>query len=224
MTTCPKCHVAVHSQHTHCPLCQTPLSLCADSITAYPTYRYTAGEVLGMTWVRLFLCLTLAIAIIAGTTNALTYQMSPVLWSPILVVGLLYLWIFIRDTVLSINQVGRKILLNYVVLSIFMLTVDLCIGFTAWSVGYVIPLFGIVATQLMVAFAIRTRSFWQHDIGYLLIMFLISLIPTLLFVFRVSSVLWPCISAMVYSVVVILSFAVFSRKKFKGEMQKRFHL
>lgn len=173
---------------------------------------------------RLCLFLTLTAIILSVTINVLTFAINPVLWSLILTMGLIYLWVAVKDTFLSKNHIGRKILLNYVMLSIFLLVIDVCIGFTGWSTNYIIPLFGIAATFLMTFFAILYKSLWQNDIGYILAMFFINLIPLFLFVFHLSFIVWPCVVAIMYSLITILGMLIFYQRRFKNEIQKRFHV
>lgn len=203
------------------PLCGKPLLAKGNSITAYPIYRVKAKD--NVTGFKLLLFLTFTIIILSVSINILTYNLHPILWSPIIAMGLMYLWVAVKVTFLTRNHIGRKILVHYVALSIFLLVIDQCSGFKGWSTNYVIPLFGIVATFLMTALAIRNQSLWKSDIGYILAMFFINVIPTVLFLFDFSSIIWPSVAAIIFSVITILGMIIFYQRRFKNELQKRFH-
>lgn len=223
MTTCVRCQLIVDGQHQHCPLCFKPLSNPSHSVTAYPTYEEFYHHPKGFTRFRLLLFLTIIAIVLSITINLLTLDINPHLWSFILTVGLLYAWVSIKDTLLSAAHVGKKILVNYSALSIFLFVIDVFVGFTGWSTNYAIPLFGIAATFLMTAIAIRQKTLWRDDMGYLLAMFFVNLSPMLLFVFKLSTVIWTSIAAIVYSLLTIIGMMIFTQRKFRNELEKRFH-
>ncbi|OBZ13181.1 DUF6320 domain-containing protein [Bacillus sp. FJAT-26390] len=223
MTLCSRCNVLVDDQHDQCPLCSKPLGYKGSSPTGYPSYEHYYQETKVFTVAKLFLFLTIAAIILAITINLLTLHINPYLWSAIVTTGLLYASVAIKHTIMSKAHIGRKVLFNYTALSFFLLVIDIFADFTKWSTNYAIPLFGMGATLVMTLLAIVQKSLWRDDIGYLLAMFFVSLCPALLFVFQLSNVIWPSVAAIVYSLLTIIGMIIFSDRKFKAEIKKRFH-
>jgi uncharacterized membrane protein YhaH (DUF805 family) len=59
--------------------------------------------------------------------------------------------------------------------------------------------------------------------GYLLTSFLVSIIPALLCLIKLSTHVWVGYAAFLVSLLMLLGLYVFSEKDFKNEMKKRFH-
>ncbi|CAH1059717.1 DUF6320 domain-containing protein [Paenibacillus pseudetheri] len=223
MTKCIRCNVTVDNQHNRCPLCSKPLKIRGESTTEYPSYKEVYQETKSFTVAKLFLFLAISAIVLSITINALTYHINPRIWSIIVSTGLIYAWIVVKDTILSNKHIGRKILYHYVMLSIFLLVIDIFVGFRGWSTNYAIPLFGVAATFIMTMLAIVQKSLWRHDIGYILAMFFINLCPMLLFVFNLSHVIWTSVFSIVYSLLTIIGMIIFSDRKFISEIRRRFH-
>lgn len=204
----------------NCPLCFKPLKNGTES---NPTYEKLHQQPKVLIRFRVLLFLTVIAIVLSVTINLLTLDINPYFWSAIITVGILYSWVTIKDTMLSSAHIGKKILFNYIALSIFLFMIEICVDFTKWSTNYVIPLFGITATLLMTGVAIRKKSLWRDDMGYLLAMFLVNVSPMAFFIFKLSTVIWPSIAAILYSLLTIVSMMIFTQRQFKNELKKRVH-
>ncbi|MGG1633274.1 DUF6320 domain-containing protein [Paenibacillus sp. FSL K6-3182] len=223
MRLCNRCNVSVDDQHDYCPLCSRPLGNRGNSASEYPSYAKLHQETAVFTRTKLFLFLTISAIVLSITINLLTLQLNPKLWSAIVTTGLIYAWVIVKDTILSKAHIGKKILFHYAILALFLLVIDIFVGFMKWSTTYAIPLFGMAATFMMTLLAIIKKSLWHNDIGYLLAMFFISLCPAILFIFQLADVIWPSVAAIVYSLLTIIGMIIFSDRQFKEEIKKRFH-
>ncbi|ODJ51625.1 hypothetical protein BFR40_06370 [Brochothrix thermosphacta] len=223
MTKCIRCHVNIAEQHLHCPLCGHSLKEEKSAQTTYPDYTIHYKKVNRISKEKIFLFLSISVVMVALTINLLTLNLNSVFWSVIVGFGIFYLWIVIKGTLLAKNHIGKRLLYHYIWLALFFFVIDLCLGFEQWSTNYTIPLLGMGATFLMTLIALWKRSLWQDDIGYIFAMFFINLCPMLLFIFNLSSVIWPTIATMVYSLITIIGMIIFSDKQFKAELVKRFH-
>lgn len=225
---CDECKVKVHSQHEACPLCHKKLGTPTESITSYPNYKgKTVVE--RKTAYNILIFISITAAIITITINMLTFSVSKFVWAPIVCAAIIYLWVLIKDTILAKKHIVNKLLRNYIFLALLLATIDLSISlsvkspYNGWSVNYVIPLVGIGVTFIMTILAVIFKSLWQSDIGYILAMFFINLIPSLLVLFNISDVVWPSVAAMVCSVIILIGMYIFYKRQFKREMSKRFH-
>ncbi|HEX3038056.1 MAG TPA: DUF6320 domain-containing protein [Oscillospiraceae bacterium] len=223
MTRCKHCNVIVDSQHPQCPLCSRVLENSGQSITQYPNYKKVYYQMNNFSVTKIFLFLTISVIVILLTINLLTIQHYACLWSLIPITCLLYVWITYRKVILSNSHLGSKILIEFFSLSVLLLVIDICSGFSKWSTTYIIPFLSIALTLLLSIFAAR-KSHWQEYMGYLLATFFISLSSFILFIFHLSSVVWTSVTAIVYTLLTVIGLIIFSDRKFKEEMKRRFHL
>lgn len=172
---------------------------------------------------KIFLFLTVSAIIILLTINLLTIQYFTRLWSLIPIASLLYAWITYKRVVLSKTHLGSKILVQFFSISVLLIVIDGCTGFTKWSTTYIIPFLSIALTLLLSIFATR-KSRWQEYMGYLLATFFISLSSFILFLLHLSNVIWTSVTAIVYTLLTVIGLIIFSDRKFKDEMKRRFHL
>lgn len=223
MTRCKHCNVIVDNQHRQCPLCSRILENSGQSITQYPKYQRVYHQMNNFSSTKLFLFLTISAIIVLLTINLLTVQYYARLWSLIPITCLLYVWITLKKVILSNSRLGSKILIQFFSISVLLLVIDICSGFSKWSTTYVIPFLSIALTWLLSIFAAR-KSHWQEYIGYLLATFFISLSSFILLLFHLSNVNWTSVTAIVYTLLTVIGLIIFSDRKFKEEMKKRFHL
>jgi hypothetical protein len=205
-------------------LCDRGLENEGDSTTVYPSYEKSYQQIKAFTIYKLYLFITIAGMAISLTINMLMLKTIPFVWSPIVIVGLLYVWVIIRNTVISKMHIGGKILILFIASAVFVLFLDIYFDFSKWSTNYVIPFLIALSTMVITIIALAKKSIWNDYMGYLLATFFISLCPVLLFILRLANVLWPSVSAILYSLLTIIGLFVFSDQKFKDETKKRFHL
>jgi hypothetical protein len=221
MEKCSNCDVFVSSQHKRCPLCSRPVENHGDSLTAYPDYAVLYRRGKGTLAVKIYLFLTISAIVITVCINLFTLPLNPRPWSLLVVSALLYAWLTVRNTILSMMNAGAKILVQLAALSLFLLLIDLLSGFAKWSVNFVIPFLSLSATLLITLSALCKKALWQDYMGYLLAAFLVSLWPIFLLVLRLSSVLWAsCVSA-IFSLIAIIGLLIFADRRFKDEIKKR---
>jgi hypothetical protein len=223
MTRCKHCNVIVDNQHRQCPLCSRILDNDGESITQYPSYQKIYYQMKDFSITKIFLFLTISAIIVLLTINLLTIQYYSQLWSTIPILCLLYAWITYKKTILSNTHIGNKILVQFFSISALLLAIDICNGFSKWSTTYVIPFLSIALTLLLSIFAAR-KSYWQEYMGYLLATFFINLSSIVLLFFHLSNAIWTSITAIVYTLLTVIGLVIFSDRKFKEEMKKRFHL
>jgi hypothetical protein len=226
MIKCSYCNVAIDSQHKNCPLCDKRLKNEGSSKTVYPSYQKSYQQIKAFTIYKLYLFLTIAAVIISITINLLTIETHVPLWSVIVTVTLLYVWITVRSTFLSKTHIGGKILIQFLSSSVLVVIYDIYGSFSKWSTNYAIPFLIVLSIMVITIIAIAKKSFtddYDNYMGYLLATFFISLCPIVLFIFNLATVLWTSVIAFIYSLLTIIGLFVFSDKKFKEETKKRFH-
>jgi len=223
MQRCDNCGLSVDNQHERCPLCAKPLGGRGESVLEYPPYARLYREEKAVTPRKLTVFVTIAAIIIVGTINILTASENPRPWSIVVAACLLYAFMTLHGTILSRSHFGRKVLEQFAALSILMVVFDLESGFSRWSLNYVLPVFSFTATLAITVAAIAKRSLWREYSGFLLAAFFASLLPGALYLIGLSSVAWTGALSAVYSLLSIVGLMVFSDRKLKDEVRKRFH-
>lgn len=220
---CPHCGVTVLAQHTSCPLCAQVLQGAAgDSCTRYPQYR-SSVPILNALKKSMLFALICAMAVCI-TVNLLTLRANPHYWAAIACTGIFWLYITVRNTIMSRTLPGTRVFLQLIAISGVVISIDLCYGFRFWSLDYVVPFLCMGATLAVSIFAIIFRSRPQDYVWFLLAALLVSVCPLVIFLFKLTDVLWPSVAALVFAVLTVVGLLIFSDRRFKTELKKRFHL
>ena len=220
MNKCNGCNVAVHAQHRHCPLCGANLGQSGQSITAYPQYDNPTGKAV-FTMQKLLLFLAIAASAITGFINI--FAQSSVPWSAFVFLSLFSTWL-IADILRSKDITkGKKILNCYGVVFVLLIAIDALSGFNKWSTTYVIPFLTIAAALVFTILAMRNNKSFTQYLGCLLAVFFISLCPTAIYLFSLSTEAWSSLVAMLYCLLTVAGLWIFKGGSFKEEMKKRFY-
>lgn len=222
MSKCPNCNVTVYSNHSHCPLCHTHVQESVESSKQYASYKYEEVRIklLQRKLVRIFLAL---IPVLTILINVLTYEYLPYLWSVIVIFGSLYSALFLGNTLNPNRPLGSRIILNYLLLFVWCLVIELTLDFQGWSLEYILPLSSVVASIVCVIDLFRHRHLYDELVVYILLMILIDLVPSFILMFRRTYVVWPTILSLIVSLLMILLMLLYNRNKFKTEIKKRTH-
>lgn len=222
MNKCPNCNVTVYSNHSYCPLCQTYVQEKSESSKQYATYEYqeVQTKLLQRRIVRVLLALAPILVILV---NVLTYEYLPYMWSVIVIFGSLYSALFLGNTLNPNRPLGGRIILNYLLLFVWCLLIELTLDFQGWSLEYILPLSSVVASIVCVVDLFRHRHMYDDLVVYILLMILIDLVPSLILIFRRTYVVWPTILSFIVSLIMILMMLLYNRNKFKTEIKKRTH-
>jgi hypothetical protein len=117
---CPKCLVEVKSNRRTCPLCGQMLEGEGSTHPTYPPYQPVIKQV------NLMLRIILFITLVAGLTslliNILTYVDT--WWAGYVILGLIYMWIVIKSTILSRRNVAKKLLTQMITLSLIVIAIE----------------------------------------------------------------------------------------------------
>lgn len=224
MKKCNICGVSVHEQHTNCPLCRKALGEAHTTDTSYPDYQQFYREIKDFSMTKLFLFIAIAAPIIALTVNLFTLNKTQFPWSVIVSISVLYAWFTWRYTIRAKIHLGGKILCQFFALSILLFTIDRVTGFHKWSTDYIIPALSVGATLFVTLIAVSKKTRWDNYMGYLLATFFTSPFPICLYFFGLADILWPSFASLLTAGLTLIGLIVFSDRKFKEEMKKRFHL
>jgi hypothetical protein len=222
MKYCKKCNVYVRSGSRKCPLCFSGLTATdeADSPAGYPDLTEQSGKYNIL--LRLFLFLSVSVTLLSVVVNIWCWH--GILWSFIVMTGILLLWETIGLMILSKKNAGLKVISQTLVVLILLITIDSVLGWKQWSIGLIAPFIIIASTCAMTIVLYINRTKWRE---YMLFQFLITIngfIPVLLYWIGITKIIWPGAVGALYSLLTLLGMMIFADKQFKNELKKRFHV
>lgn len=220
MNKCRDCNIEVIRGSYICPLCFKKVGEKSEN-TSYPKYK---EKIKDRTVFNIFLFLSFAVTIICFIINIMTFKNYKYPWSLFIFLIIVYLWILIRNTILSKMNGGAKILIQAFCISIITVIVDLNTSRIHWSVNYCIPFIISGAALLITLLVIIKKMLWNEYIGYLLALLFLCFVPIILYLFKIITVLWPSVVAATFAILTFISLMIFSNKKFKVEFESRFHI
>jgi heme exporter protein D len=220
MNKCNGCNVTVHAQHRHCPLCGVKLGQSGQSITVYPRYDNPTGKAV-FTMQKLLIFLAIAASAISGFINIFTQTSFP--WSAFVILSLFSIWLIVGTLRSKDINEGKKILNCYGVVFLLLVAIDAFSGFYKWSTTYVIPFLTIAVALVLTVLAMRSSKHFTQYLGCLIAVFFISLCPTAIYLFSLSTEAWSSLVAMLYCLLTVAGLWIFKGGSFKQEMKKRFY-
>ena len=222
---CNSCKVSVYPQHTVCPLCGkklTPPVQSLQSETLYPKYAVSRGYA-GFTIEKLLLFATILASAVSIFINIFTLDEKLTLWSVIVSATLVSLWLVIHIILQKRVSVGRKIIYDYGVVSVYLIVLDIYSGFSKWSTTYVIPFLTVAVAVVFTSIAVSNNKNFREYLGVLIAVFFISFCPIIIFVFSLSKQAWTSFVAVLYCLLTMTGLIIFAGENFKQEIKKRFH-
>lgn len=224
MKHCNNCNVDVNTTNTYCPLCYNSLETISDKKepALYDVCDKKPKENVKTHFVtKLFTLISLAVILACVFINIVT-RSKP--WSLIVVSSILYLWVLIRHTIMSLRNVFEKTFLQVACIALILITTSFMSVDKGWFLNYVLPSLLIAAslTMLMMLFASCKRKSYEFSFFVIYLIFII-----------VGVIFWCTNFAkfkLLYSVLVMLDALIvvgmllMDFKTIKSEFLRKFHL
>jgi hypothetical protein len=222
MKYCKKCDVYIQENNRKCPL-------CFSSLTDIEGENYPAGypnlkeyfKKYNMIF-RFFLFFSITGSLVCLLFNLMFW--SGILWSLIVITGMILLWETIRLMILSKKNVGLKVISQALVVLTLMITIDAVTGWKQWSIGIVAPIVILVSTCAMSIVLYINRTKWREYMLYQFIITINGFIPVILYWCGLTKFIWPAAVGALYSMITLTGMLIFADKQFKNELNKRFHV
>ncbi len=238
MKYCEKCGVKVNTSMQKCPLCSMLLiedsaadadeMVCTcqpphivEDISKYPEAEEGHGRRYNFVF-RFILFISVVVASTSLLINLLTYSGN--LWSLYVVGTLLYAWIAVGYPLFSRKKIGRIIVLNSIVTSIYVFALELATNTKGWGLTYVTPFIFIAATLMITFIIFLKRLKWREYTIYQTIMVIMGFLPVVFCLTGLVTSVLPSILSAFYSFLTLAGMFIFADKKYKDELIKRFHL
>jgi len=222
MKTCKRCNVKVSDDSGICPLCHTVLT-DFDGVRYERSYPDLFGRMKSYNLLtRILLFLSIVGGIAAILVNYFTYD--KVMWSLLTTAVILYYWSAIIHSIRHHVNVASKILVQAICASVLSVLADYVLGFSKWSINYVVPSILTLAGIAVLIIILVNRVHFQTYIIYQFIIGVLGFVPFLLFVFGVVNKPLMSIVATVVSALSLIGTSIFGEKTVKSELKRRFHL
>lgn len=223
MKHCNHCKIDVNSQSNYCPLCFNKMEEndikkpnMLDISKEKPTTNIKNHMVR-----KVFLLLSLSAILITGFIN---YFTSKTPWSLVIFFGIVYLWIFVKHTIMSNRHIFEKFALQFLGLVTILITSNYISGGGHWFVDYVLP-----SMFIMVLFVMNLMLFIHKKRRHFEISFLIFELFLL-----VACIIFVCIDycsfktlyliSLIFSAISMAGIIIMDGKNLYQEIVKKFHL
>ncbi len=219
MLYCEQCKVQVVSSLRRCPLCQSPLAGEPEE-NAYPILP-TGKNPLRLT-LRLAALATVAVAAICSAVNFSLPKTG--WWSLIVIAALASTWLLLGVTVRKRGSPMKAIVWQLGIVPAVTLLWDFCIGYSGWSVDFVLPIF-IPCAQLAAFIVIKALCLRPADylfsFTFCILSGFVPLIPLLSGALRI---IYPSVICVGISLVALAALLLFKGAELKDDAIRRLHL
>ncbi|MDR1940076.1 MAG: DUF6320 domain-containing protein [Clostridiales bacterium] len=227
---CKNCGIETRGSLNICPLCHNTLRVGADgggdAIDVYPLRFKRAQTRRRITFDNVFWFAFFNIVSVCVLINVF---FETEFWSFPVAVGLIYIYVLVKNTILSSSDTSIKLFFQTVALSVFFIALLFFFDDRSkigWIIDYVLPIiYAASALTYGVLIFIRVNNFSNY-ILYEFFVLLLGVIPTLLAEFGKDLVgeKTPSYVCLFVCIFVFMSNIIFSWKFIRHEMKKRFHV
>lgn len=225
MKKCHSCNVYINTERKTCPLCYDILEDVDGKELEKPTYPlYSIKKNKKNLFIKTVIFICLFTTIITLFIDLVTRKSGEKFWFPYVGASMLYIFILIRNCILSKNNTAFRIVVQMISLSVLVYVIDYFSGYTGWSINYVIPLLSVVSSFTIVIVLLARKVKYSEYIFCLISSLILGTIPFILWLFKLVGVLWPSLFAVCFSLMVFLGIIIFADKATKEEFKKRFHI
>lgn len=220
MAKCPTCNIEILDETEYCPLCKSILEQTDPLENMYPDVRPKMQR-LNLA-VRIYLLCAILVQAALFSINLVTD--SQIWWSAISGLGLLYVYLILRYAIWGKSgHRGKVIVLGALAICVAIL-VDFTIGYSGWSLDYVLPS-GIVLVDIaLVICMICNHRNWQSYIMWQLLMLLCSLVPMFLYFAKLEHNPYLAFSPLIVSAAIFLGTMIIGDRRAYMELYRRFHI
>lgn len=219
MKNCIKCKVNIENNVDNCPLCGAKImDLSDDYNDDYPIIKRT--------FVYDLICQILLLFVIAGGIASLflnRYIANEIPWSFIAIIGEIYIYFSVKAILRKNKNIPILILFQMALVGAVVIVIDNTLGWTGWSLNYVIPFEIIAGSVILTVISIFVPKRYKEYIFYIFIIAIIGVLCLIAVWQNWVTVEWPCIICVLYSTLTVLSMLIFSGRRFNNELKKRLH-
>lgn len=221
MKYCNICKVVIENNLNTCPLCKQHI----HKHTGIAEKDFPIKKIMSEDTMRTIMKLMIFIFISLIGINAVLYVSFAykAIWAPYFIIVLFYAYLLLRTAMKSYRNIGTIVMINVYMLSIIGFILDMFLGYTGWSINYLIPfviLAGIIALTIFIM--IKPSLFLEYFI-YMIIIASFGLTLLILLWCGLVTVKQPSVITALVSFLAIVGMFIFGDNSAKNEFIKRFH-
>lgn len=225
MKHCKYCNVDVSTTENYCPLCYNTLEGENNgTIDFYQKRREneTKHKTRYLIY-KIFLLISIAIISTCIFINVITYESAPTLWSLLVGVCVVYLWILVPHTIISKRSIFEKILFELIgAISIVYVCNILSNG--TWLVEYVLPSMQIATVGVLSMIQLISKEKYRYIFPFFFIYAILFVTSIIMVATKVDTFGLINEINMILSGIAIVGTLIFGHKTLKTEISKKFHL
>lgn len=224
MKRCPSCNINYDTDRKSCPFCREILEEISEAkFQAYPKYKETKTKKRMVE--KIFIFLSIVSVIICAISNYYDYQAGHTyLWSVVVLIGIILLWVFIRGIIISNRYFAERFLFVILLLQLMMMSIELIdikYWHLDWSLTYMLPILTICYLGTLVLYSMIKPIKFAEFFIYILLISLVAVSQILLVIFNKVSIDWPILASSLTGLFVIIGIILFPTKTAKEELKKR---
>lgn len=217
MAKCTKCNIELNTISDICPLCNSEIKNRDASI--YPVIKNNLNKSSLMKMIFFINCL-ICISILL-----INYFCTPgVKWSIFVVIQLIVTYWLFRKVLRGRNKILRSLfMLNFIICAVSLFW-DYYVGFSGWSINYVLPSLCISYGIFMLILRFVKYFAFKENSSFIYLNVCIEFVPLILvFYDKITFPLLAIISA-VMGVLNLLVLIIFDGSNFKEDIRKKLHM
>lgn len=227
MKYCTHCKAKINTDRTHCPLCFREIKDLENSCDCEQTEKMFLERKQNETHIKnnsfvtkLFVFLSICAVSICGVINYLVNR--NLLWSLLVLSGIVYIWILIAHTIISRRGSFEKVLFQVLGIMFVLSISELISDDKNWLQSYVFPsiVMATVFTLLMITF-IRKDKGWM--LSFVAITMLLGIASVLNFIYFDTFKILSYVSIPL-CVLTTFGYFTFGFGVIRNEFLKKFHL
>lgn len=219
MAKCTNCALEVLDETETCPLCHSVLVETEPLENMYPNVRIRMRRMKLFSRIYLFAALVLeALVFCADVLTA-----SPIWWSAITGVLLLYGFMVLRYAILGKSGYRSKVIVLTVLAILVAVLIDMVSGYRGWSVDYVLPSGILLVDVIILICMVVNRRNWQSYLMWQLLMVLCSLLPMELYRKELEHNAYLAFLPLAASAAIFLGTLIIGGRRARTELARRFH-
>lgn len=223
---CSHCGVTILDDTEYCPLCHHVLKKddedgkSPEVLNLYPDISMEVRKIVIAR--RILLYIAIAVGLICIFINYRTYH--GLLWSAIVISGLFYIFvIFLLSSNERLGAFGKVGWISFFGF-LYTISIDIVLGYTKWSITYVLPSWLVFLNIVLVIFMIIDHTRFQ---SYILQEFYFVVMSIVLFILVREGVLQSvelAEIALMISILIFLGILILGGRAAHTELIRRFHL
>ena len=220
MSKCNNCRIEILDETEYCPLCHSVLEKTEEMENTYPDIRMKSKLILFLSNIYLFLAIATESILIGYSI----YRGDGFLEAIITGAVLFYIYALIRYAIMGKSNIRWKILGVTMITVGLLIVIDYFIGFTKWSVNYVLPTVILVIDVWIIILMIVNRKNWQSYMMMQLAMVLCSGGVFIAYWLHIMTTPVVAIVALYASILLFLGTVIIGGRRARMELKRRFHI